>query len=183
VPGGRRWLLTASGAAAAAALAAPGTAGAAVCTGTLNSAGCPNYQRIPVFPSTDAPLTRGFIEDRIIREFKRYAKEVYHLVGARPNTTYQVRLQIHINNGICAGPAFTQPATTIKTSKHGNGRGFVIAPGPSPDNPGGPPPAPAIQNLTNSIVWEFVAGDTVDYHTNCIPVFENPPKSGAGSGR
>lgn len=165
-------------AAATAALAAPAKTGKPECDGVLNHPGCPNKQRIPVFSLTTAPLKRGFIDDTIIRLPNRYATEKYYLRGARPNTTYRVKLQIHIDNPLCTGAAFTQPSTTFKTGPNGRGHGMVVAPGPGPGHPNGPPPAPAIQNLVNSIVWQFVnvrTGD-VDYQTNCIPVFENPPK-------
>lgn len=187
---GGRWLVSTM--AAGAALAAPAAADAAVCNGVLNNPGCPNVQRIPVFPAReDAPLKRGFLDDYILREPGRYAKEIYHLVGARPNTTYQVFLVIHINTGTCQGGPppegpgpptrpfgpITQPSTYMRTSADGNRKATIVAPGPTPENPGGPPPAPAIQNLLNSIRWEWRRSDgTVDYHTNCIPVFENPPK-------
>ena len=148
------------------------------CDGILNHPGCRNKQRIPLFRVAAAPLKRGFIDDTIIRKPNRYATERYYLRGARPNTTYQVRLQIHINNGLCGGMAFTQPSTKFKTGPTGRGKGGVVAPGPGPGHPNGPPPAPAIQNLVNGISWQFVnvATGQVEYQSNCIPVFENPPK-------
>lgn len=173
--------------AAGAALAAPAAADAAVCNGVLNNPGCSNMQRIPVFPARqDAPLKRGFLDDFILREPNRYAKEVYHLVGARPKTTYRVFLVISISDPMCGpgllGNPIEQPSTYMGTDSAGNRKATIVAPGPSPENPGGPPPAPAVQNLLNSIRWEWrrSSDGVVDYKTNCIPVFENPPKDQGG---
>jgi hypothetical protein len=163
---------------ATAAAAAPSKTSKPECDGVLNHPGCRHTQRIPVFRVSAAPLKRGFIDDTIIRKPNKYATERYYLRGARPNATYQVRLQIHVANPLCGGTAFTQPSAKFKTGPTGRGKGGVVAPGPGPGHPNGPPPAPAIQNLVNGIAWQFVnvATGQVEYQTNCIPVFENPPK-------
>jgi hypothetical protein len=146
-----------------------------LCNGVVNARGCPSYQRIPVFSVSGAPLKLGFVDDVLLTKPGRYAIERYRLVGARPNTTYQVRLLAHINTPFCTGTPFNQPSSTFTTNSRGNGTAHVVAPGPTPDNPGGPPPAPAVNNLQNSFIWQFVQASTVDYMSNCIPVFENPP--------
>jgi hypothetical protein len=146
------------------------------CNGVVNSPGCSSHQRIPVFSADGKTrLKFGFVDDFLLTRPGRYALERYRLVGARPRTRYHVQLIARLNTPFCEGQSITQPSISFTTNARGNGGGFIVAPGPTPGNPLGPPPGFALQNATNSFVWQFLRGDTVAYQSNCIPVFENPP--------
>jgi hypothetical protein len=146
-----------------------------VCNGVVNAPGCQSYQRIPLFPVTSAPLKLGFVDDILYTRPGRYAFEKYTLKGAEPNTTYNVQLMAFLNSNFCEGPPFVQPSSSFTTNAGGNGGARIKAPGPTPGNPMGPPPLIALQNVVNTFKWNVLKGGVVQYASNCIPVFENPP--------
>ena len=146
-----------------------------VCNGVVNAPGCQSYQRIPLFPVSNAPLRLGFVDDILYTRPGRYAFEKYTLKGAEPNTSYNVQLLAFLNSNFCEGPPFVQPSSSFTTNAVGSGGAQIKAPGPTPGNPMGPPPLFALQNVVNTFKWNVLKAGVVQYASNCIPVFENPP--------
>jgi hypothetical protein len=78
-------------------------------------------EQFPLSPVVGAPLHQGFVVVVHANGPKIFAQERYVLVGAAPNTTYQVEISAY-PDAACAQPAFLMiPETTLVTNGAGNG--------------------------------------------------------------
>lgn len=107
------------------------------------------------------PLRQGFVVDVHANGPMVAAQERYVLLGAAPDTTYQVQLSAYPDTA-CAQPPFaTIPEATLTTNAAGNGEaGYTFRPAQSP------PPG------TYNLQWHVLdsAGATVLYQTACTAV-------------
>jgi len=92
------------------------------------------------------------------------AQERYQLVGAQPNTTYTVALNI-FSDSTCTTLTRTVPTETFTTNGAGNGEAAhtFFQTGPWP-----PPTPPTLRTVY--IQWVFSSGGVPQYETGCVPV-------------
>jgi hypothetical protein len=110
-------------------------------------------------PVASAPLHQGFVVDVHANGPKIFAQERYVLVGAAPNTTYQVEISAYPDTACVQSPRLTIPEATLLTNGAGNGEaGFTFVPALAP-HPG-----------TYNLQWHVLTGGTVAYHTACSSV-------------
>lgn len=116
--------------------------------------------RIPLLPVSGAPLQSGAVVDVHANGPVIYAQERYLLVGAAPNTTYQVQIAAYVPaDTTCSTPLETVPEATLTTNRVGNGEaGFTFAPSQAP--PAG----------TYNLQWSVLSGGVVVYQTACTSV-------------
>ena len=90
------------------------------------------------------------------------ANENYLLIGAQPNTAYQVQLVVYAGDPTCSSsPSFTVPSATIQTNGTGNGHGkhrFT------------PADVDGLHGATVGIVWQFMRNGQLAYQTGCETV-------------
>jgi len=112
-------------------------------------------------PVAAAPLRSGFVNDIHTNGVVNAAREEYHLNGAEPDTTYQVRLDIYADQSCDGSPVLMVSTAMVTTNGAGNGNaGFTF--------PAGPPNDPPSQV---GIVWQFIATSGAPvYATDCVPV-------------
>lgn len=117
-------------------------------------------ERIPLVPVNGAPLKSGAVVDVHANGPVIYAQERYILVGAAPDTTYQVQIAAYSSKDTsCSKPFATIPEATLTTNRAGNGEaGFTFAPSQAP--PAG----------TYNLQWTVLTGGAVAYRTACTSV-------------
>jgi hypothetical protein len=116
-------------------------------------------ERIPLLAVNGAPLHKGFVVDVHTEGQKLSAIERYVLVGAAPNTTYQVQLSAYPDTACAQTPLVTIQEAKLVTNVVGNGEaGFTF--------PAAPAPAPGTFNLQ----WHVLNGGTIAYQTACTLV-------------
>jgi hypothetical protein len=114
---------------------------------------------IALAPVAGAALLSGFVENIHGNGPNVYAHEIYQVVGAAPNTTYQVVLSIWTTNTTCSGSPTLQLSTaTLTTNQAGNGRADVFFT---------PADADGLRGLTLSARWSLLNGATPTYATDC----------------
>ena len=90
------------------------------------------------------------------------ANENYLLIGAQPNTAYQVQLVIYAGDTTCSSaPTVTVPSATVETNGAGNGHGkhrFT------------PADVDGLHGATVGIVWQFMRNGQLAYQTACETV-------------
>ncbi|HWE60408.1 MAG TPA: hypothetical protein VHB98_01730 [Chloroflexota bacterium] len=117
-------------------------------------------ERIPLIPVAGAPLHQGFVVDVHANGPKIFAQERYVLVGAAPNTTYQVEIGAYPDTACTQPPLFTMPEATLVTNGAGNGEaGLTFYATQTPPPPG-----------TFNLQWHVLTGGTVAYQTACTAV-------------
>ena len=83
----------------------------------------------PLHAIGDEPLKTGFVNNIHANGPKVYAMEYYHLVQARPNTSYTAVIYLHPFSPDCSGPAADFGflggilSAEITTNRAGNGHG------------------------------------------------------------
>src|SRR5829696_8293886 len=118
-------------------------------------------QRIPLSAVTGAPLKSGAVIDIHTEGPMIYAQERYVVVGAEPETTYQVTLLIYTDPA-CSALLFPIPTATMTTNAAGNTQGKATF---YPQDVAGLP------RTTYYIDWQIgVQGGAVAYTTGCTPV-------------
>jgi hypothetical protein len=119
-------------------------------------------EQIPLMPVGGAPLHVGFVVDIHTNGPVNYALERYVLVGAAPNTTYQVVTWVYANSSCTTTLLpFPLPDATLQTNVAGNGEaGHSISPAA----------VDGFRGMTLYLVWQVIMGTTVVYQTACIPV-------------
>lgn len=132
----------------------------------INLPGNPRGVRIELKPVDGvAPLRSGGVVDTFTEGMQNFAIERYQLNGATANTTYDVRLVIHLGTEDCSGSPIIQPALQLSTNAAGNGQATIRVP------PQFIPPV-ALDRI-NSLFWELLVGGIVHYRTDCLPIFED----------
>ncbi len=71
-------------------------------------------EHVPLLPVTSAPLRSGFVENIHANGPRVFAREIYQLNGAEPNTEYFVSLNF-FGTSDCSGPLI-QPVPAIGTT-------------------------------------------------------------------
>lgn len=107
------------------------------------------------------PLRQGFVVDVHANGPMVAAQERYVLVGAAPDTTYQVRLSAYPDTACAQPPFVTIPEATLTTNAAGNAEaGYTFRPAQSP------PPG------TYNLQWHVLdsTGTRVLYQTACTAV-------------
>ena len=107
-----------------------------------------------------SPLRSGFVENIHGNGPNVFAREVYVLNGAQPETTYQVTLEIFALDPSCTGdPAAVVSTATITTNAAGNGRGAAVF---------RPADVPAVlRNATHGIIWTVSDTSGVVFSSGC----------------
>ena len=119
-------------------------------------------QHIPLTSANDSPLKKGFVENIHPNGPQIFARERYVLIGATPDTTYQVTLFIYLESPTCVNEPVVLPTATLETGAAGNGAAqAVIRPAEVP------PPA---HDKTHGVRWEVSSGGEVAYETACSVV-------------
>ncbi len=77
---------------------------------------------VPLMAAPGAPLRSGFVENIHANGPTIYAHEVYLLIGAMPNTTYDVALHIGPSGQSCSGPEVSMTTAMLVTNVAGNGK-------------------------------------------------------------
>jgi len=114
-----------------------------------------------------APRRAGAVVNAHANGPQRYAHEQYTLVGAQPNTTYQVRLLVDRDGAACAtAPELMElmlPTAELTTNAAGNGTAQAVF---TPADVGDP------ANTTVGGRWQvtLVGGSTVLYQTACTAI-------------
>ena len=109
-------------------------------------------------PVGASPLRSGFVNDIHTNGNVNSAHEVYHLNGASPSTTYQVTIQLYLQDPTCAGAPLAVPTAQLTTNGAGNGNAdFTFAAGP---------PSP-LAGLLHGIRWTITGTDGTAYDTAC----------------
>jgi hypothetical protein len=116
--------------------------------------------QIELLPTGATPLRSGFVENIHVNGPNVFAREIYVLNGAQPETTYQVTLQIFALDPTCTGdPAAVVPTATITTNAAGNGRGEAVF---------RPADVPAVlRNATHGIIWTVSDASGVVFSSGC----------------
>src|SRR3712207_4297736 len=101
----------------------------------------------PLFSVNGAPLKSGFVNDVHTEGVVNAAHEIYHLSGARPNTTYQVQILLYLGSPTCSTAPLVFPTTTLTTNRVGNGNARFTF-------PAGPPSG--LEGTTHGIRWQLI---------------------------
>jgi len=106
------------------------------------------------------PLRSGFVENIHVNGPNVFAREIYVLNGAQPDTTYQVTLHIFALDPTCTGsPAAVVPTASITTNAAGNGRGDAVF---------RPSDVPAVlRHATHGIIWTVSDSSGVTFSSGC----------------
>jgi hypothetical protein len=115
---------------------------------------------IELLPTGETPLRSGFVENIHANGPNVFAREVYVLNGAQPDTTYGVTLKIFALDPTCTGdPTAVVPTATITTNAAGNGRGeAVFRPADVPVE---------LRNATHGIIWTVSDSSGVVFSSGC----------------
>jgi len=148
-------------------LVAAATATALVAAGlstNVNADGVYRTERISLHALGGSPLRSGSVTNIHANGPVVYANELYHLKGAKANTTYQVILKVYVGSANCSGtPTVLGPTATFTTNRAGNGHGKARF---APAAVFGFPKAPVVHGVN----WEFRIGATAAYETGCQKV-------------
>ena len=119
-------------------------------------------ERIMLAPVGGAPLHTGFVVNNHSNGPVNFAHEMYVLVGASPDTSYQVVLNVYVLNTTCQGdPNASLPTAILTTNKRGNGEANSAVP---------PEAVEGLHGLDIGVIWTLMNGNTVDYQTSCTAV-------------
>jgi hypothetical protein len=115
---------------------------------------------IQLLPTGGTPLRSGFVENIHVNGPEVFAREVYVLNGAQPETTYQVTLNIFVLDPSCTGsPGAVVPTAAITTNAAGNGQGTAVF---------RPADVPAVlRNATHGIIWTVSDASGVVFSSGC----------------
>jgi hypothetical protein len=115
---------------------------------------------IELLPTGATPLRSGFVENIHVNGPNVFAREVYVLNGAQPETTYQITLNIFVTDPSCTGsPGAVVPTAAITTNTAGNGQGAAVF---------RPADVPAVlRNATHGIIWTVSDASGVVFSSGC----------------
>jgi hypothetical protein len=115
---------------------------------------------ILLLPTGGTPLRSGFVENIHVNGPNVFAREVYVLNGAQPETTYQVTLDIFVLDPSCTGsPGAVVPTAAITTNAAGNGQGSAVF---------RPADVPMVlRNATHGIIWTVSDASGVVFSSGC----------------
>ena len=119
-------------------------------------------ERIMLAPVGGAPLQKGFVVNNHSNGPVNFAHEMYVLVGASPDTSYQVVLNVYLQNTTCQGdPDALLPTAILTTNTRGNGEANAAVLLEAVEG---------LHGLEIGVIWTLKNGNTVDYQTSCTAV-------------
>lgn len=101
--------------------------------------------QIALVPVDDAPLKAGHVINIHPNGPQIFARERYVLIGAEPDTTYQVNLLVYPFEPECDGDAVVIPTAQLETNSAGNGTAQVVI---RPEEVGD------LRDATHGVKWE-----------------------------
>ncbi len=130
----------------------------------VSADGVYHTEQLSLVPVGGAPLTSGWVINIHANGPNIYAREMYELNGASPNTTYTVVLHIYTGSTSCQGTAdLVFPTAEISTNTHGNGIAAHVF---TPEDAAGA----GLRGLTVGAQWQVLNGATLAYQTGCTVV-------------
>jgi hypothetical protein len=109
-------------------------------------------------PVGASPLQSGFVNDVHTNGLVNAAREIYHLSGASPRTTYQVAILLYPLDPTCTTAPVTFPTAQLTTNGAGNGNSdFTFPAGPSSP----------LAGQRSGIRWTVTGTDGTAYDTAC----------------
>ncbi len=121
-------------------------------------------EHLALNPVGGAPLRSGFVQNIKAEGPQIYARELFVLNGAAPNTTYTVTRQFFVFDPGCDGGGFvfSSPVGTITTNPAGNGRADVVV---------RPEEVPGFLAGDHGVLWTVAdSSGAVRYQTDCTTV-------------
>ena len=134
---------------------------AALFTGTAAADGTFHTLHAELKPIGANPLRSGFVNDIHPNGVVNAAHEIYHLSGARPDTTYAISILLYIADPTCSSAPLTIPTTQLTTNGSGNGNARFTF-------PAGPPTG--LEGFVSGIVWVLTGPAGPAYETDCAPL-------------
>jgi len=120
-------------------------------------------EHLALAPADDIPLRSGFVENIHVNGPTIFAREIYVLNGALPDTAFTVFFFVHPACGI--DPVAWFPTASISTNGAGNGKSQAIM---SPEDV--PPDAHGTTIGGHWELWMGNTADTVAYSTPCTTI-------------
>lgn len=117
-------------------------------------------QRIPL-QAVGTETGTGFVVNAHANGPRILAHENYSLIGAEPNSAYQVSLRIYVGDPTCSSTPFVVPSEVLHTNAAGNAQAkhvFV------------PADAAGLRGATHGIQWQLTLDGTVAFETSCSAV-------------
>lgn len=116
-----------------------------------------------LLPTGATPLRSGFVENIHMNGPIVFAREIYVLNGAQPDTTYQVTLNIFVSDPTCTGsPGVVIPTASFTTNAAGDGRGEEVF------LPAGVPAV--LRNATHGFIYTVSDSSGVVFRSGCVLV-------------
>lgn len=114
-------------------------------------------------PVADAPLKSGFVLNIHANGPNVFAHEVYSLKDAIPNTTFQMRINVHVDDLSCSEPpTVSLVVDEITTNGAGNATGDLIVPPELID-------ALGLRNVVGADQWDVLLDGEIIYRSDCAP--------------
>lgn len=152
------------------ALVALAATAAAVPAASVSADATYHTYHAPLTVIGDEPLKTGFVNNIHAEGPKVYAMEYYHLVQARPNTTYTAVIYLHPGDPTCTGPALDFGflggilSAEITTNAAGNGHG--ASPKFTPED------VAPLRGVEHGVNWVIVDESlTPVFESGCSPDF------------
>ena len=110
------------------------------------------------------PLRSGFVQNIKGNGPQIYARELYVLNGAKPNSTYTVTRYFHPFNAACGGSAASDVLARLVTNAAGNARSEIVV------RPEDIPPVIVDVKHAHGVLWRVSDATGVAYETPCAAV-------------
>ena len=111
-----------------------------------------------------APLHSGFVQNIKANGPQIYARELYVLNGAKPNSTYIVTRYFHPFNAGCGGSAGSDVLGRLVTNAAGNAKSEIVV------RPEDIPPFLVDEKQPHGVHWTISDATGVAYETPCAAV-------------
>ena len=111
-----------------------------------------------------APLRSGFVQNIKASGPQIYARELYVLNGAKPNSTYIVTRYFHPFNDECGGSAASDVLARLVTNAAGNAKAEIVV------RPEEIPPVLVDLKRKHGVLWRVSDATGVAYETPCAAV-------------
>jgi hypothetical protein len=118
-------------------------------------------QHTPLHPVGTAQLRNGFVENIHANGPNVFAHEVYVVVGAQPNTTYDVTIAVYFGDPTCSSSPLVFPTATLTTSAGGGGKAQAFFT---------PEAADGLRHATHGAIWTLSVNGSPVYRTDCTTI-------------
>ena len=119
---------------------------------------------LPLNAVGGAPLRSGFVQNLKANGPQIYARELYVLNGAKPNSTYTVTRYFHPFNAECGGSAAADVLGRLVTNAAGNATSEIVV------RPEDIPPFLVDEEHPHGVRWTISDAAGVAYETRCTAV-------------